>query len=183
MPRLLRYIRRLTIPSTTRNAKAGRQTPRTRENSKTVSLFWDMENCGLRLRSKDGFTIEELRRFAEGFGCLKTLNAYLDKSHHATSSSLSAFRSQGFNIIDCPHNGERNVVDRRMIDDMMAWAARNPAPVTMVLITGDKDYVKAASTLSTRGYIIIIIAPPKAHACLKAAQPAKLLSWRRSFAE
>ncbi|OSX56437.1 hypothetical protein POSPLADRAFT_1071922 [Postia placenta MAD-698-R-SB12] len=163
------------------HAKPGRRTQSKKEG--TVSLFWDMENCGLRLRSKDGYTVEELRRSAEGFGRVKILNAYLDKSHHATSKSLSAFHSQGFDIIDCPHNGERNVVDMRMIDDMMAWATNNPAPDTVVLIAGDKHYKEAVSNLSKRGYNVIVIAPPKALTCMRAAQPAKVLPWRTSLGE
>ncbi|KAF9807669.1 hypothetical protein IEO21_08127 [Rhodonia placenta] len=163
-----RSVLRFPFPSTPtpavvskNHAKPGRRTRSKKEG--TVSLFWDMENCGLRLRSKDGYTIEELRRSAEGFGRVKILNAYLDKSHHATSKSLSAFHSQGFNIIDCPHNGGRNVVDMRMI--------------------GDKIYKEAVSNLSKRGYNVIVIAPPKALTCMRAAQPAKVLPWRTSLGE
>ena len=45
------------------------------------------------------------------------------------------------------------------IVDMMAHAMDNPAPSTIILISGDGDFAYAVSVLASRQYRIIILAP------------------------
>ncbi|KAI0948335.1 hypothetical protein AcW1_005575 [Taiwanofungus camphoratus] len=54
-----------------------------------------------------------------------------------------------------------------MIVDMMAYAIDTPAPATIVLISGDRDFAYAVSVLSLRRYRVILIAPSVAHDGLK----------------
>lgn len=49
---------------------------------------------------------------------------------------------------------------------MMAYAIDNPAPCTIVLITGDRDFSYAMSILKLRRYRIVLITLPNAHASL-----------------
>ena len=49
---------------------------------------------------------------------------------------------------------------------MMAYAIDHPAPGTIVLISGDRDFAYAISTLRLRRYRVIVVAPPQTHLSL-----------------
>ena len=60
--------------------------------------------------------------------------------------------------------------------DMLAYAIDNPAPATIVLISGDRDFVYAVSVLRLRRYRVVLVAPNSAHASLKS-QASSVLDW------
>ncbi|KAG8969239.1 hypothetical protein FRC03_003764 [Tulasnella sp. 419] len=61
---------------------------------------------------------------------------------------------------------------------MMAFALDNPAPATVLLITGDRDFVYAVSVLRHRKYTVALVIPPQgAHITLKS-QASTVLDWR-----
>jgi hypothetical protein len=49
---------------------------------------------------------------------------------------------------------------------MLAYAIDNPAPSTIILITGDRDFAYALSILKHRRYQIVLVTLPNAHASL-----------------
>lgn len=57
---------------------------------------------------------------------------------------------------DCPHNG-KNSVDLMMIVDIMAFIKDTPAPATIILISGDRDFAYLLSTLRWRQYHVVLI--------------------------
>jgi hypothetical protein len=63
-------------------------------------------------------------------------------------------------MTDCPHNGRKDVVDKMILVDMLAFANDHPPPATIVLIAGDRDYAYAVSTLRLRQYNVVLIVPP-----------------------
>lgn len=62
----------------------------------------------------------------------------------------------------------------------MAWAIDNPAPATIILISGDRDFVYAVSILSLRQYRIVLLAPRSAHGGLKG-QADVVYNWPEDF--
>lgn len=60
--------------------------------------------------------------------------------------------------------------------DMLTYAIDNPAPATVVLISGDRDFVYAVSVLRLRRYRVVVVAPYTAHASLKS-QASAVLDW------
>lgn len=62
------------------------------------------------------------------------------------------------------------------IVDMLTYAIDNPAPATIVLISGDRDFVYAVSVLRLRKYRVVLVAPHCAHASLKS-QASAVLNW------
>ena len=60
--------------------------------------------------------------------------------------------------------------------DMLTYAIDNPAPATIVLISGDRDFVYAVSVLRLRKYRVVLVAPQCAHASLKS-QASAVLNW------
>ncbi len=59
---------------------------------------------------------------------------------------------------------------------MLTYAIDNPAPATIVLISGDRDFVYAVSVLRLRKYRVVLVAPNTAHASLKS-QASNVLDW------
>lgn len=60
--------------------------------------------------------------------------------------------------------------------DMMTFAMDTPAPATIILISGDRDFVYPVSILRNRRYRVILIAPISTHSSLKH-QASKVLDW------
>lgn len=58
----------------------------------------------------------------------------------------------------------------------MAYAIDSPAPATVILISGDRDFVYAVSVLCLRQYRVIVMAPTAAHASLKG-QASVVYAW------
>ena len=63
---------------------------------------------------------------------------------------------------------------------MMAHAIDTPAPSTIILISGDRDFVYAVSILGLRQYRVVLLAPRAAHSSLKA-QANVVYNWPEDF--
>ncbi|KZT11505.1 uncharacterized protein LAESUDRAFT_720753 [Laetiporus sulphureus 93-53] len=138
--------------------------------SENVAIFWDYENCALPANVAGNVVVNSIRKIAHEYGSVKTFKAYLELPEQSSPKSI-ALRSElqlcGVSLIDCPHNGRKDVADKMMIVDMMAYAIDTPAPATIILISGDRDFVYAVSVLSLRQYRLVIFAPTAAHSSLK----------------
>ena len=62
----------------------------------------------------------------------------------------------------------------------MAFAIDNPAPATVILVSGDRDFAYAASVLRLRRYRVVIIAPTNLHMSLKA-QASVFIDWNHDI--
>ncbi|KAF8894335.1 limkain-b1-type NYN domain-containing protein, partial [Gymnopilus junonius] len=104
--------------------------------------------------------------------------AYLEISDQAQRSMAlrSELQSSGVSLVDCPHNGRKDVADKMIIVDMFAHAIDTPALSTVVLITGDRDFTYAISTLKLRMYRVVLVTLSNAHASL-TAQASVCLDW------
>jgi hypothetical protein len=128
-----------------------------------------------------GFVVvENLRRAIHHFGQIIMFKAYLEinESSSMQRALRSELQSSGVSLTDCPHNGRKDASDKMIIVDLLAFAIDHPPPATIVLISGDKDFVYALSTLRNRRYKIILIVPNRgAHIILKS-QANAILEWR-----
>jgi hypothetical protein len=60
---------------------------------------------------------------------------------------------------------------------MLAFAIDHPVPATIMLITGDRDYAYAVSTLKLRKYQVVLVVPsPQASLCLQS-QASVVIDW------
>ena len=62
--------------------------------------------------------------------------------------------------------------------DMLAFAIDHPPPAAIVLISGDRDFVYALSTLRNRRYTIVLIVPNKGAPIILKSQANAILEWR-----
>jgi len=68
-------------------------------------------------------------------------------------------QASGVSMIHCPHFSMKEVVDRALTVDMLVFAFDSFAPATVVIITGDRDFTYAISTLRMRGHRVVLIMP------------------------
>ncbi|KAI0721520.1 hypothetical protein C8T65DRAFT_199576 [Cerioporus squamosus] len=166
-----------------------------------VAIFWDYENCTPPCSNPGYDVVNNIREVAHAYGSVKLFKAYLELSEQSSSKSIglrSELQSCGVSLTDCPHNGRKDVADKMMIGvlhcvhmqssgcscpihypllvDMLTYAIDNPAPATIVLISGDRDFVYAVSVLRLRRYRVVLVAPNTAHASLKS-QATTVLDW------
>ncbi|TFK90967.1 DUF537-domain-containing protein [Polyporus arcularius HHB13444] len=153
------------------------------KTSTSVAIFWDYENCALPALEPPYTIVNRIRRLAHQYGSVKSFKAYLEYPEQASLKSVnlrSELQSCGVSLIDCPHNGRKDVADKMMMIDMMAHAIDTPAPSTIILISGDRDFVYAVSVLRLRQYRVVLFAPRAAHGSLKA-QASAVFNWPDDF--
>ncbi|KAL1741708.1 NYN domain-containing protein [Schizophyllum fasciatum] len=123
-----------------------------------VGIFWDYENCQY-MSGCSGFEVaKNIERVALAYGPIANFNAYMDIQHcSAPASTRSELQSTGVALVDCPHNGQKDVVDQMLQTDMLVFALDHPAPATLVLISGDRDFAYVTSVLRRRMYTVILI--------------------------
>ncbi|KJA27236.1 hypothetical protein HYPSUDRAFT_35856, partial [Hypholoma sublateritium FD-334 SS-4] len=85
-------------------------------------------------------------------------------------------QASGVSLTDCAPNGRKEVADKMIIVDMLAYAMDHPAPRTLVLISGDRDYAYALAVLRLRRYHVVLVTLGNAHASL-VAQASECLDW------
>ncbi|GBE82453.1 hypothetical protein SCP_0408370 [Sparassis crispa] len=144
-----------------------------------VAIFWDYENCSPPSTAPGYDIMNNIREIAHRFGSVKQFKAYLELSEQSSPKSMnlrSELQSCGVSLTDCPHNGRKEVADKMMMVDMLTYAIDTPAPATLLLITGDRDFVYAVSVLRLRRYRVVLVAPNATHASLKS-QASEVLDW------
>ncbi|KZT29332.1 DUF537-domain-containing protein, partial [Neolentinus lepideus HHB14362 ss-1] len=128
-----------------------------------VSIFWDFENCQPSSGVDACALTENIRRIAHRFGQVTSFKAYIDLALLSRNARPAAFRAQlqasGVLLIDTPHHNKKEVADKVMIVDMMAFALENQPPATVILITGDSDFAYLVSVLRFRLYRVVLITP------------------------
>ncbi|KAF7978115.1 hypothetical protein HWV62_1534 [Athelia sp. TMB] len=143
----------------------------------SVAIFWDYENLNPS-HTHSGFEIvRNIREIAHQYGDVKIFKAYQECTTGAKNQRLrSEFQCAGVSLTDCPHNGGKEVADRMLAADMLAFAIDVPAPATIILITNDRDFVYAVSLLRLRQYRVILVGTSRGSASLKA-QASVWLDW------
>lgn len=64
---------------------------------------------------------------------------------------------------------------------MLAFAIDNPPPATIVLISGDKDFVYALGVLRNRRYNIVLVVPSRGAPIILRSQANTILEWYHIF--
>ncbi|KAG9029665.1 hypothetical protein FS837_003499 [Tulasnella sp. UAMH 9824] len=148
-----------------------------------VGIFWDYENCATPAGVPGYIVAEYIRNAAHRFGPVSIFKAYLELSTVDITPKMinlrSELQSSGVSLTDCPRASNRkDVVDKMLLVDMLAFAMDNPAPAVIMLISGDRDFVYAVSVLRHRKYDVVLVVPPQgAHITLRS-QATVVLDWR-----
>ncbi|CAA7262481.1 unnamed protein product [Cyclocybe aegerita] len=148
-------------------------------NGSGVAIFWDYENCPAPSNGSGYIIAKNISALAQQFGTVKSFKAYMEISEQLPRALVmrSELQSSGVSLIDCPHNGRKDVADKMMLVDMLAHAIDNPPPsTTIILISGDRDFAYALSILSLRRYHVVLLTLANAHPSL-TMQAAVCYDW------
>ncbi|KZT28231.1 hypothetical protein NEOLEDRAFT_905998 [Neolentinus lepideus HHB14362 ss-1] len=144
-----------------------------------VAIFWDYENVRAPLAISGNVLAGNIRSVAHKYGSVNLFRAYIDLSQFVSSKSAahhSILQTPDVTLVDCPHNGRKDVADKMIIVDMLAFALDHPPPATIILISGDCDFAYAVSILRLRGYDVVLIAPKLASNSIKSVS-SLVLDW------
>ena len=84
-------------------------------NSEFSVAFIVLENCPAPA-STSGYAIANtISAIARSFGTVKVFKAYLEISDQSRSSLRSELQSSGVSLVDCPHNGRKDVADKMIL--------------------------------------------------------------------
>ncbi|KAJ2927610.1 hypothetical protein H1R20_g9479, partial [Candolleomyces eurysporus] len=120
--------------------------------------------------------VKRIRELVQSYGPIKVFRAYLPHIP-AKASIRSELQASGVSIVDVPRNGRKDVADKMMIVDVLAYAMDNLATnSTIVMISGDRDFAYAISVLCLRKYQVVVMTLPNAHPSL-VAQASATFSW------
>ncbi|KIS72113.1 uncharacterized protein UMAG_00535 [Mycosarcoma maydis] len=176
--------RELSPPSTAGN-KAKRD--RFKDDAEPIAIFWDVDNCAPPTGSSGRSVALAVRTAIQNFeiGPIVSFKAYLELSSEtqAPNAAQVQLRSElqgcGVSLIDTPKSGRKDVADKMMITDLLAYAIDQPAPATVVLISGDRDFAYPLGILRNRGYNVVLVTPPIGAVPILEASANAVLSWRQ----
>jgi hypothetical protein len=143
----------------------------------SVYKWCGTENCKLSNELSGFQVVHNICETAHEYGEVTSIKAYADLKGNMADKHRTELHCAGVSLIDCPHNGYKEVVDNTLIGavqwaviglmtkhlifevDMMAYAIDHAAPSTIILISGDRDFAYALSVLRLRRYRIIVMVP------------------------
>lgn len=109
------------------------------KNAGEVAIFWDYgeyklllsttdlsklcffitENCPAPTSTSGYAIVNNIRSVAQTFGSVKLFKAYLEVTEQVPVSRAVVLRSElqssGVSLIDCPHNGRKDVADKMIL--------------------------------------------------------------------
>ncbi|GAA5922837.1 hypothetical protein JCM1841_003756 [Sporobolomyces salmonicolor] len=135
-----------------------------------VAIFWDYENIRFPSDCVPSHALEALRSLALSHGSLASFKAYMETSlerGHRSSGLRSQLQNAGVTICDTPHNGKKDVADAMIMCDMLVFALKSPVPPVVILVTGDKDFAYACSTLRNHRCTVILVTSNNASQTLR----------------
>ncbi len=176
---------RESSPPPTTNGKAKRD--RFKDDVEPIAIFWDVDNCAPPTGSSGRSVALAVRTAIQGLnvGPIVSFKAYLELSSEtqAPNAAQVQLRSElqgcGVSLIDTPKSGRKDVADKMMITDLLAYAIDQPAPSTVVLISGDRDFAYPLGILRNRGYNVVLVTPPIGAVPILEASANVVMSWRQ----
>jgi hypothetical protein len=139
------------------------------------AIFWDLENCPPAKGTDSVAIISLIREKLIEYGPIKQIQGYADLSR-IPDYLKSSLQSSGVHLIDVPST-RKDAADKMMISDLVMFAVDNPAPQTLILISGDQDFAYPVAKLRLRGYKIIVIVPPGGAAEGLKRQADRVYEW------
>lgn len=156
------------------------------------------QNCSPPTGSSGRQVVQSIRKHLSGIaigsgseqeklgpsGPLMSFKAYLElSSAEGISPSQVNLRSElqgsGVSLIDTPKSGRKDVADKMIIADIMAFALDVPPPARIVLLSGDRDFAYPLSLIRGRGYQVVLIVPPIGAVPILKASANHVARWRQ----
>ncbi|CAH2051728.1 unnamed protein product [Thlaspi arvense] len=126
-----------------------------------LAILWDIENCPVPSDVRPEDVASNIRMAIQLHpvisGPVVVFSAFGDFNAFPRRVREGCQRT-GVKLVDVP-NGRKDAADKAILLDMFLFVLDNPAPATIVIITGDVDFAPALHVLGQRGYTVILIIP------------------------
>lgn len=112
-----------------------------KKSQSPMAIFWDIENMPIPSTSSGRDVSSRLKSILKPYGNLVQFRGYASIGlSHIPQQKRSDLQLSGCLLVDCPHNGRKDVADKMIIVDAMNFAMQNPAGATLCFVTGDVDF-------------------------------------------
>ena len=124
-----------------------------------LSIFWDLENVPIPTNSSGIEVVSRIKSLLDPLGNLVQFRGYASIGlNHIPEQKRSELQLSGCDLVDCPHNGRKEVADKMIIVDAMEFAfTRIQEGATMCFITSDIDYAYLLAKLQKPQWKTIVI--------------------------
>lgn len=123
-----------------------------------MAIFWDLENMPIPNNTSGRDVTTRLKTILGPYGNLVQFRAYASIGlGHIPRQKRSDLQLSGCHLVDCPHNGRKEVADKMIIVDAMQFAYTNAQGATLCFITGDVDYAYLLAVLQKPQWRTIVI--------------------------
>lgn len=82
-----------------------------------------LENCSVPTNASGYEIVDKIVTLARPFGCIKQFRAYLEIADLNVASKSATLRSElqssGVTLVDCPHNGRKEVADKMLLGEFI----------------------------------------------------------------
>ena len=123
-----------------------------------MAVFWDLENMPIPADHSGRAVTSRLKSILAPHGDLVQFRGYASIGLGLIpQQKRSDLQLSGCHLVDCPHNGRKEVADKMIIVDAMQFAFMNPEGATLCFITGDVDYAYLLAVLQRPQWRTIVI--------------------------
>jgi hypothetical protein len=119
---------------------------------------------------------DRLRKELRQYGKIREINAYAEQARFPEKLRAELQRS-GIHLIDTPHLHSKETADHMIISDIFVFAIHNPAPQSVVLISGDGGFAYCLAKLRQMDYQIILVAPPSGTSMILRETADVIFEW------
>ena len=137
--------------------------------TKGVALYLDFENLIYGLIDRYGdqgayehFKVQRILDYAEQFGQVRIARAYADWRVKSVNRFQTELYGRGVELVHVLGRGNKNAVDMKMATDMTEHIFTSPHIETVVLCSGDRDFLPVLMTLKRYGRHLVALAPQRA---------------------
>lgn len=134
-----------------------------------VAIYFDFENMIYGLIDRYGeqgayehFKIQRILDYAQRLGPIMIAKAYADWRVKSVNRFQTELYGRGIELIHVLGRGNKNAVDMKMATDMIEYHFTHPHIDTVLLCSGDRDFLPVLSTLKRYGKQLISLAPQRA---------------------
>jgi hypothetical protein len=129
-----------------------------KQSSSPMAIFWDLENMPIPSQTSGLEITSSLKAILAPHGGLVQFRGYASIGlGHIPQEKRSDLQLSGCHLVDCPHNGRKEVADKMIIVDAMQFAFQHPEGATLCFITGDVDYAYLLAVLQRPQWRTIVI--------------------------
>lgn len=119
-----------------------------------IDIYWDFENIRPSSNTKLIDVTNIIRSRLIKYGVIRTRNLYIDsQSPSELSTKRGELNLSGWSIIDCPHRGKSEVIDKKIINDIL-WSVihkKDSEQLMVCIITSDTDFTEQFAKLRDIG--------------------------------